>query len=164
MNRETLLGMGFTAIVGLVIGYGVGTWQSGKEIKRLHAGIDAIFPQNTEIKVLFGEVKEVRGGALVIDVRQMQSPFENLPSEREVVVTDATKILRSTVKSDAVFAQETAERKTRGIAGTPSRVGETSVPLKDIHAGDWVRVSTRGDARRSAKIFDAVEIRVNGLL
>jgi len=144
-----------------------------KEIKRLEKIIKEVLPPPKEIFALGGEVTRVKANSLIIEVPQIH-PLEKTPSQREVMVTKETKIVKVVPKSLELYEQEMKqyhlkekelfEKEKRGIAikswpSPPEPFEEKEIELKEIKVGDEVSVIAQEDIKFAEK-FKAVKIKI----
>jgi len=142
-----------------------------KEIKRLEKIIKEVLPPPKEIFALGGEVRKVKANSLIIEVPQIH-PLEKTPTQREVMVTKETKIVRVVPKSPEVYEKEMQqyhlkekelfEKEKRGVVikswpSPPTPFEEKEIELKEIKIGNKVSVIANEDIK-FAKKFKAVKI------
>ena len=183
------------AVIALVAGLGVGYMmglsapsaqidrtqadQLQGELEKMKAQIEKakqFFPPSPQITSISGSVKSVEGDIMTVEASLFINPFEELPTMREVLVTEATKIIRNEPKDSALLQKENEayqkalkEYKPSVPAGdgvlpslasspTPPQLSvEKEVALGDVKAGDQVFVDA-GKNIKTEKRFEAVRI------
>ncbi len=147
--------------------------KSKKEIERLEKVIKKILPPPKEIFALGGKVIKVKTNSLIIEVPQIH-PLENTPTQREVILTKETKIVKVVPKSPEKYEKEMKqyrlkekelfEKQKKGIAiekwpSPPEPFEEKEIELKEIKVGDEISVISKEDIK-FAKKFEVVKIKL----
>jgi len=160
-------------VIALVIGLAGGYFWGGAAVTASYApkiaAVNALFPIPQNLTSLTGQVEGISGNTLTLKTASLSAnPFVgNIPTVREVTVTDATAIAQLAPKDQATFQKETQDfqqqikNATSALAGAaaPSPFASTTISLSDIKVGDAV-VVTAGENILNAASFSAVSIDV----
>ena len=171
------------AFVCFGIGFGLGYYLGGgadalilrQENAQLRSQIDkakSFFPSVAEVRSLPGTVKSISEQIVTIDVSAPPNPFEEWPQEREVIVTQNTKIVKDEAKKPDVFQKEMevyqksmadfqARIKEGGVIAAPpvppTPIVETTSTIQGIKPGDKITVYASEDVKNQIS-FEAVRI------
>ncbi len=167
-------------IAGLIAGYlgGYGAAKSTYE-KKIESA-QKYFPSVTDIRSLSGTVKEVKGKTITLETGNLGNPFEDIPTAREVRVTDNTKIIKQEPLDPVKFRnlQDAFQKEMKKVqdevvkSGKPAASGAYPTPpmsftvldiaVSDIKKGDTVIVNADYNIKME-KNFDAASITVTSL-
>jgi len=163
--------------LGVLVGtqYGGGTSSSSTEVAKLQAQIEKakqFFPTMPDVRSLTGTVTAVNSNVVTMSVTGNMNPFDDSPTVREVVVTDATVIETQSAKDPAVFQKEVAAyqaevAKAAGKGTAPAAIGtpppspfETKkIAVGDLQEKDAITVTAAENIKTAAR-FNAASIRV----
>ena len=115
-----------------------------------------------EMLSVSGAVKSINGNTLIIETGENPNPFEQLPSTREIAVTQSTKIVRQDQKNPEEFQTENEEYQKKlqsGASGAipPVPTIEMDIKLSDIKVNDFVTIVSDKNIKNSAS-FEAVKV------
>ena len=171
-------------IAGAVIGFYGSSFKTGvsssfkEENEKLKSQIEAakkFFPPSPpEIRSLSGTVKEIKDGAVTIEVNFFGNPFEDLPKMREVTVGERTIIVKNEQKSPDVFRKEMDAYQAALAKLSPAGTGPAGIPAKNypippapfiekklelaaLKAGDQISVEA-GENIKTMTRFEAIRI------
>ncbi|MEK7636585.1 MAG: hypothetical protein AAB362_02765 [Patescibacteria group bacterium] len=164
-------------VVGGVVGFVVGGYYSGdgvltngERIAELEAKIEKakkLFPSISDIRSVSGTIEEINGNSIVIKSFQGISPFEDLPEKFEILVTNATKIIRMIQKDPQAFQKEIEAIQKGQSGGNVSEISssasfpnpfiEKEITAKDLKVGGQVSVEA-GENIKGKTRFDATRV------
>ena len=119
-----------------------------------------------------GTVNSVSGNVIYFVVPDSSNPYEQIPTRREAVVGEQTKIFITTLKDEAVYAQELAVWETavaaidvsqlspgdRPLAAPPSRYAQREATISEIREGESISAHTPGEDTRFTVRFTPTRI------
>ncbi len=173
MNK-TLNTIIVTAIIASVAGYWVGYVKGGKAVdasgKAKIAAAEKLFPSQSKTLVVNGTVARTTDKSIMLErvVAPLSPLATDIPTTREVLITNATKITKIQQKSSAVYNGEMAafekaiQSRHSGVVAPPSPFTEVTISLSDIKAGDAVTASASEDIL-DASSFTAAQIQVSAI-
>ncbi len=185
MEQKTIVTAAVVGVVALVVGYSVGMSQQKASYAEKIAAVAKMFPSVPEMRSVSGTVKSVSGKVITVETQSFGNPFENIPSSRQITVTDKTKITKNQPIEPAAFqklndAYQAAMQKfqkeqqalmasgkplaapTTGTVPTPPMpFKEVTVAVGDIKAGDSLTVNSDKDIKMATS-FEASSITVSG--
>lgn len=175
MDQNKYIVIAVTFIVGVVLGYLGGLSQGRKSAVSLPSDASAqkkleriakIFPVVEDLYSLSGRVRETRGDILVLEGVVSPNPLEDIPAEREVIVTDKTSIARFEPKDQLAFQKELIEyqekvRRAPSQSPPPAPIAfvEKKLRLSDIKPGEQVNVEAQKNIKFETK-FEALRINI----
>jgi len=180
MNAKTILIPVVTLLVGIGLGFSLGQLigelhdrqQVEAELQRLRGIIKEFWPIEPVILSLSGQVLEVRANSLLIETPLLHPLLEDLPTIREVVVADDTRLVKRVEKDPEVLAREMEEfmrleEELRALieAGIepeewpvfPEPFLEVEITLNEIEPGNRVSVEADKDIKWAER-FTATRI------
>lgn len=177
MNKQKIVGMMIGVIVlaggiGYMVGRGGGVPSLGGLSTSDQAKLEAakkMFPPMPDSNFVFGQVKSVSGKVITLST-PTNNPFDESPTERQVTVTSATKIVKNEFKSPETMQKE-QEAYTKKMSSwkpgstteapptPPMPFVEKQVSISDIKVGDQINVEAANKIRFVEK-FDATKISI----
>ncbi|MCX6702518.1 MAG: hypothetical protein NTW60_01450 [Candidatus Wolfebacteria bacterium] len=191
MNKSTtLIILAVSLIISLAIGFGSGYLVGQKTTaSNYQAQIEKakkFFPLIPDVRSVSGVVKKISGNVVTIEMPASANPFEDLPTTREVAITDKTKIVKSEPKDTRAYQEEiavyqealkkvqrqTAPASTGTAPTTPAAMANMPVPpmpfsekdvkLSDLKEGMQISVQA-GENIKTATKFEAVKITISSI-
>ncbi|HUX36146.1 MAG TPA: hypothetical protein VMV71_03900, partial [Candidatus Paceibacterota bacterium] len=170
--NTTIIGIVLALIVGVAIGYfGAGYEYSAQLNKAKEA-----FPPIPVMNSVSGTIQSISGNTITLQTPLSGNPFENLPTVRQITVTDSTKLVKSEPVDPKAFQREMAAYQTAvqkaqkapvsssstvpsmaNMPTPPQLFTETAISISDLKAGDSITVDAGKDITTSTS-FDAVKI------
>lgn len=166
MIKKTYLAIFGVFLLGIIVGYGLGLSQGTRKINAdLQEKLEKakqLFPSVSDIRSLSGTVKSINGNVVNMEITGFLNPFEELPLMREIVITDATKIIMQTPKDFDLFQQEyAAYQKELEQALSPPILPapfiEKVVAFADIKTGQPLSVESAENIKNKTR-FEAVKV------
>lgn len=119
-----------------------------------------------------GTVNSVSESVIYFVIPDSSNPYEQIPTRREAVVGEQTEIFTTTLKDEAVYAQELAAWEAavaaidvsklppgdRPLAAPPSRYAEREATISEIREGEIIMVHTPGEDTRLTVRFTPARI------
>ena len=159
-------------VMGIFLGFVVGSLYNKKsaeknsleENAKLMSKLEKVkkyFPSVSEMKSVYGTVKDINGNVSKIETGESSNPFEELPTIREVTVTHSTKIVKQEQKSPAEFQKEMEafqKKMQQNLNGTisdavpPATFTEKEIKASDIKVNDMITVESSTNIKTSAEI------------
>lgn len=185
METKKILILISALLIGLVLGFIFGQsitkqqteqqirQQVEAELQRLRGIVGEFWPTMPEIFSVSGIVKEVKDNSLLIEISYTH-PLEELPTIREILVTENTKIIKRTGKDPEVHEREMEENMKleeklmpqietgidpEGWQIFPEAYLETEIALNQIETGSRIRAEANQDIKWAER-FTAVKITV----
>lgn len=155
-------------VIGLAVGFGAG-WFIGKSFtadkyeKKIEVAREK-FPdvgtvrRTGEMRTLNGTVVAVEGNVVRISIAPSPDPFEEWPTEREVVVGEDTLVVRRVVKEPAIYQAEQAAFVRNPQGEYPQPYEDVSIELNELLPGTTLGIETNRDVKFE-KRFEATVIR-----
>ena len=162
------------AVICLAVGVIAGVFLKGADprVAEMQAQIEAakkLFPSISDMRAVSGKVTQVGSNSLTIQTDVVTSPFDDVPSVREIVVGPNTKLTKQISKDPKGFRAEMAayEAKAANIKPgsvnaplvPPSSFSEEEIKLSDIKVGDRITASADENIKTAAK-FTALAVQV----
>jgi len=177
VNKVAITNKSSTIIIGLVIGLAIGfvlgfslNKQSSEPNEELLMQLEEakkFFPTIPDMFSVSGIVKEIKGDTITLDTFQSPNPFEDIPLSREIIVTQATEIIKQENKDPEdyqkefeVFNEKIAEQTgslTPEPLIPPNPFVEKSIDISEIKVNDQITVDA-GKNIKTLKSFEAVRI------
>lgn len=164
MQQKELVKFAAVALIALVIGYAVGYVPEKQKNDDLRAKVSKILPGIQEMREFGATIKEIRANSIIVTVPPPSSPLDEYPLEREVAITDATKIILRTSLDPIVFQKIFSEFMAKPRSPTsipPSLFTESKLTFKDLKVGDSIAIKTANDVK-FASSFEAESIIESG--
>jgi len=179
VNKLSLIAVS-VFLIGLFLGFSVGIAYKSKQAAQ-NSNIDQkllsqlekakkLFPPILEMRSVSGTIKKVNGNVITIEAYPSPNPFEELPSVREIIVTENTKIIRQEQKNPIEFQKEYEDYQKRisqqstanlsvPLLIPPSPFTEEQIQISDIKAVDLILVEADENIKTTAS-FEATRITV----
>lgn len=154
--------------VGLGLGYVWGSTQVAASYASKVAEVNKLFPAPTQTQAVSGKVKQVTDSSIMLEgVSVSSNPFAgDFPTSRNVMITSATRIIKTSQKDGATLQAEIAAFQKSMLASKggvsitpPSPFSETEIKLSDIKVGDMVTVIAASDILNSGS-FSATQVQL----
>ncbi|KKU94153.1 MAG: hypothetical protein UY26_C0003G0304 [Candidatus Jorgensenbacteria bacterium GW2011_GWA1_48_13] len=183
--QKPILIIAVAAVLGLAGGFALGFGIADIRYQGTLDRARSFFPLVPEMRSVSGSIKKVQGSVLTIETPPSANPFEELPTVREIVVGDATKIVKNEPKDPEEFQKEMeaynkafaeAQRKAAATGSAPGALlppavatlpplptsfTEKEIGLADLKTGD--QISAEADKNiKTDKRFEATRIVVQG--
>ncbi|MFZ2621383.1 MAG: hypothetical protein WAX37_02680 [Minisyncoccia bacterium] len=138
---SVILGLVVGVAVGMVVSSGspqLGVGLSATQIEKLKK----MFPIMTELRNISGTVKEISGNVVTVKIAEPSNPFDQYPTERQVVIDSETSVTKSVQSDQKEFQKQwDAYIKSNSKTSTPpSPIKEVNINLSDIKVGDVISV------------------------
>lgn len=166
MQQKEIIRLVIGVLVAFVIGYAVGYTPEKQKNDDLRAKVSKILPGIPEMREFGATIKEVRANSIIVTIPPSPSPLDEYPLEREVAVTDATKIILNTPLDPMAFQKVFSEFMSKSPSPTstpPSPFTESKLTFKDLKVGDGITIKTANDVK-FASSFEAETIIEAGAL
>lgn len=160
MQQKEIIKLAVVALVALAIGYAIGYVPEKQKNDDLRAKVSKIFPGIPEMREFGATIKGVRANSIIVTIPPSPSPLDEYPLEREVIVTDTTKIILQTPMEMMAFQKIFAEFMTKPYSATstpPSPFTESALTFKDLKVGDGITIKTASDVKFLSR-FEAATI------
>ena len=167
-------------VAGFILGYLLGLGgrvqvlvdKYEAEIATLQSQIEKakkFFPSVSEIRALSGAIQEIKNNTIFLKSGASSNPFEELPSVREVVVTDNTKIIKQEPKDPKLLQKEmtdyqkTFEEAQKEPSATtifptpPMPFVEEEITIAELKVGDQITVEANENIKTATR-FEATRI------
>jgi|GEM_PF-6772617 len=167
MEAKKILTAAVFLLVGLALGFGIGQLTNRPadeektdqtEVQRLKEIIEEFLPVEPEMFSINGRVLEVKADSLLIETPQFH-PLEELPTEREVLVSGNTLIVQRTEKDPEVHEKEIEEymkleeeliesgAEPEAWPTAPEPYSETKINLEQIEGGSRIQIEAGQDIK-----------------
>ncbi len=160
MQQKEIVRLVAVALVVLIVGYAAGYLPEKQKNDDLRAKVSKILPGIPEMREFGATIKEIRGKTIIVTVPPSASSLDEYPLEREVTITDATKIILRTPLDPMGFQKVLNEYMSSHPSPTstpPTPFSETKLSISDLKVGDSVTIKTADDVK-SARVFEAMAI------
>ncbi len=165
MNKQAII---LVIVISLAVGFGGGWYFGSRDTAREYQvkmeSIRAKLPdvgsvrRVEELKAFNANVVSVEGNVIKITMPPSPDPFEEWPTEREVVVGEKTTLLRRIVKDPKVYAEEQAAFAQNPVGEPPQPYKDEPIEVDELAPGTTLGIETARDVKFE-KRFEAVVIR-----
>lgn len=149
------IGKSLLVVIGIFVGIFVGSMfpqLSGGLSKAQVEKVKKFFPVISEMKTLSGTVEKIDGQTVTLEISESSNPFDQWSTTRKVTVTDGTKIVRISQKTQI---------KDGGDSALPSAImtEEKVVGLSEIKEGSIITVEADHNIKNETQ-FIATKITI----
>lgn len=136
----------FAYFFGFKLGKNYGISQTQKEYQ---AKLQKLYPQPEEIKNIFGEIISIDNNKIKIKgTLPISNPFvEAKTLEYEFAITDQTKIIKRTVKTEGEIKTEMA----KGLGAVYTPFNEKIIKIEDLNIGIMVQIEAKDNLKTTVK-------------
>jgi hypothetical protein len=147
----------------LIIGLAVGYFLANASVKSFYENklekIKSYFPQPREDSPFIYDavVKKVNNNVIVFTIPASLNPFDEWPVEREVIVSERTKIVKREIKPASQYNEESAKFMEKPIGEPPTPYIDTEIKIEQVKEGEKASIEAFENVKTKTR-FEAKTI------
>jgi len=131
----------------------------------------SFFPSSPEMFSVSGTINDIKGNVITVEMTASTSPFEELPTIREITITEKTALAKNEQKENVQYQREFIEwqradsQMANGTIGVPppSAFTENPIKLSELKIGDYVSAAA-GENIKMKSSFEAQRVSVQSIV